>query len=464
MPFGKEALTMIGDASRGRESIAMSHRGRILVIEESPRTETGRLWEEFRSKGWNVRAVPLSRTLDEAEAARPDVVVLDLAGTRSDAERTRYLDTAARMSLLRGVNRVPVVAVEAGDRGRARPIGVTEVIRAPWSVDHVTHRIDSLSRLSALRAEICRRVDTAGRFGAPPPETETDAGAHDSHVLVVGAGIRYFTIERVLSKKATLIGAFTLETALDYLDRQAFDAIILNLPLDEAIEFTDVLRRNPDHYTVPVLALTGDGDPRLIEEIYDAGADDVILAGEGEVVFADRVEAAIAEHRLHRQLRAAHSGTHHALINDSLTGLYVRGFLMDHLETVVADARDAGAPVSVIGVVIADLADLNAEWGWAGGDQLIRQVGRLIGRLVRGTDLPARAGGDRFAVVMPGSDAADAEAAARRICGIVETTAFAVVGATGPVYATLDVGVAEIEPKDTAEALLARAFAAASPP
>ncbi len=436
----------------------MSHRGRILVIEETPRAETGRLWEAIREEGWEVAAVPLARTAAETRSAKPDVVVLDLAGTRGDTERTRYLDAAARMSLMRGAHRIPVVAVETDTRSAPRPIGVAEVIRSPWSVGHVTARIASLARLATLRGEIWRRADTAGRFGVSTPEPETPATI-DSHVLVVGAGIRYFTIERALAKKATLVGAFTIETALDYLERQNFDAVVLNLPLDEATEFTELLRRNPDHYCVPVLALTGEADPRLVEAVYDAGATDVILAAEGEAVFAERVEAAMAEHALQIRLKAAHAETRHAAINDTLTGLYVRGFLMDHLESLIGDARDDGGRLSVVAFRILDLADVNAEWGWAGGDQMIRQVGRMIGRLVRGEDLPARIGGDRFAVVLPATDVGDAEIAARRIAGVIETTAFQVGGSTGPVYATLGIGVAEIEPEDTAETLLARAFA-----
>ncbi|TBW33017.1 diguanylate cyclase [Siculibacillus lacustris] len=436
----------------------MSHRGRVLVIEESPRAETGRLWDGIRAEGWEVHALPLDRILDDRRTTRPDVMVLDLAGTRNPAERTRYLDAAARMSLMRGAHRVPVLAVDGDAPGSPRAIGIAETIRTPWSVGHVAARIGSLSRLATMRTEIGRRLDTAGRFGVAAPEPDLGGGAIDAHVLVVGAGIRYFTIERALSKRATLIGAFTIETALDYLERRSFDAVVLNLPLDEAAEFATLLRRNPDHFAVPIIALTGETERRLIEQMHEAGASDVILATEGEAVFAERVEAAMAEHRLHVALKAAYAGTRHPATNDALTGLYGRGFLMDHLETLVADARDDGDRLSMIGFRVLDLGDFNAEWGWAGGDQLLRQVGMMIGRLVRGEDLAARAGGDRFAVVLPATDGDDAAVVAHRIAGVIETTAFAVNGATGPIYATLAVGVGEIEPDDTAESLAARCF------
>lgn len=438
----------------------MSYRGRVLVIEETPRPETRLLWEGIRAEGWDVHAVPLSRTVEQTMAGHPDVVVLNLAGTDGDVARTRYLDAAARMSLMRAARRTPVIAVDDGALGgENRPIGVADVIRAPWSVGHVAARIGSLTRLATMRAEVYRRLETAQHYGLSQPDLEITASLADAHVLVVGAGIRYFTIERALSKRATLVGAFTIETALDYLERRAFDAVVLNLPLDDAIDFIEVLRRNPAWFALPVVVLTGDGEARMIEAVHEAGASDVVFADESERVFAERVEAAMTEHRLRETLKAAYSRARHQATNDALTGLYARGFLMDHLALLVGDARETGERLSVVGLRLMDLAELNAEWGWSGGDHLIRQVGSLIGRLVRGEDLAARAGGDRFALVLPATDGEDAARVAHRIAGVIETTAFTVPGATGPVYVSIAVGLAEAEPHDDPDTLYARVFA-----
>lgn len=438
----------------------MSYRGRVLVVEESSRPETRILWEGIRAQGWDVHAVPLARTLDQTLASHPDLVVLNLAGADDAVARTRYLDAAARMSLLGAGRRTPVIAVDDGTlAGEVRPIGVADVIRAPWSIGHVTARIGSLTRLAVMRQEIYRRLDTARRYGLSQPDLDLGAGLHDAHVLVVGAGIRYFTIERALAKRATLIGAFTVETALDYLGRHAFDAVVLNMPLDDAADFLDVLKCNPDHFALPVVVLTGETEARLVEAVHEAGAADVVFADESDKVLAERVEAAMNEHRLRETLRAAYARARQPATNDATTGLYGRGFLMEHLGLLIAEARESDERLSLIGLRVMDLAEFNAEWGWAGGDHLIRQVGTLIGRLVRGEDLAARAGGDRFALVLPATDGEDAAAVAHRIAGVIETTAFAVPGAAGPVYASVLVGVAECEAHDDPDTLYARVFA-----
>ncbi len=438
----------------------MSYRGRVLVIEESPLSETRVLWDGIRADGWDVRAVPLARTLEETRSVHPDVVVLNLAAAVDEVDRTRYLDAAARMSLMRGTRHLPVIAVEETADRTERPFGVSDVIRAPWSIGHVSARIGSLTRLAVMRSEISRRFDTAARFGLSRPEIDV-AGSEalaDAHVLVVGAGIRYFTIERALSKRATLVGAFTIDTALDYLERRPFDAVVVNLPLDDAADFLDVMRRNSEWYGLPALVLTGEHDPRLIEQVHEAGATDIVFADEDDRGLTDRVVAAMTEHRLRLALKAAYGRTQAQTTNDSLTGLYSRGFLMEHLAALVDDARDDDTSLSVVGLRVVEMAELNAEWGWAGGDRVLRQIGGMIARLVRGEDLAARAGGDRFALALPATDAEDAAVVAERIAGIVETTAFTVPGATGPVYVTLAVATAELGPDDDLDGLLARAF------
>lgn len=442
----------------------MTSRGRILVIEEQPRDETRVLWDGIRAEGWDVRAVPLERTADETRHLHPDVVVLNLAGTDGGVDRTRYLDAAARMSLMRGPRRLPVIAVEAGASEGDRPFGVADVLRAPWSAGHVAARIKSLARLSVMREEVYRRLETATHFGLSRPEiddTSAEAGGDvlaDAHVLVVGAGIRYFTIERALSKRATLIGAFTIDTALDYLERRPFDAIVVNLPPEDAIEFLEVLRRNPNWYALPAVVLTGETDPRQIEAIHASGASDLVFADENERGLTERVVASMTEHRLRQSLKAAYGRTIAQATNDALTGLYSRGFLMDHLAALVDDARCDDTALSLIGFRVIELAEINGEWGWAGGDRVLRQIGSMLARLVRGEDLAARAGGDRFVVALPATDVEDATQAADRIAGVLETTAFAVPSATGPVYVTLAVCVVELEPEDTIDDIMGRLF------
>src|SRR5262249_18392867 len=63
----------------------------------------------------------------------------------------------------------------------------------------------------------------------------------------------------------------------------------------------------------------------------------------------------------------------------------------------------------------------NDEYGHNVGDLVLREVGSIICRAIRGSDVAARWGGEEFLVLLPATDLAAARCAAERIRGAVET-------------------------------------------
>jgi GGDEF domain-containing protein len=95
-------------------------------------------------------------------------------------------------------------------------------------------------------------------------------------------------------------------------------------------------------------------------------------------------------------------GTH-----DVLTRTLNRSFFVDELNRL---ERKGPHPVTVI---IADLNGLKAandELGHGAGDALLRRAGEVFGSLVEKPASVARIGGDEFAVLLPGTEAAVAQA------------------------------------------------------
>ena len=106
---------------------------------------------------------------------------------------------------------------------------------------------------------------------------------------------------------------------------------------------------------------------------------------------------------------------------------------------------------------VKDMAGINRAHGYAGGDRLLRQIGGLIARLLRGEDLSVRYAGEEFCVVMPDTPREPAEIALRRIANIVNHTDFGLPGVCGPVNVWMQLGCASFRPGDSAESLIARA-------
>ena len=100
---------------------------------------------------------------------------------------------------------------------------------------------------------------------------------------------------------------------------------------------------------------------------------------------------------------------------DPLTGLANRRALYEHTEGLL---RPTPTTVGRLALLIIDLdrfKEINDSLGHHMGDQLLAQVGPRVDGVLRDGDLLARLGGDEFAIVLPGADAADAEAAASRL-------------------------------------------------
>ena len=100
---------------------------------------------------------------------------------------------------------------------------------------------------------------------------------------------------------------------------------------------------------------------------------------------------------------------------DGLTGLSNRHEFDETLPREFSRAQRSGAPLSLVLVDVDHFKDVNDTHGHQTGDEVLRQVGAVLTRLVRREDLAARYGGEEFVVLLPGIHAPGAVAFAERI-------------------------------------------------
>lgn len=65
---------------------------------------------------------------------------------------------------------------------------------------------------------------------------------------------------------------------------------------------------------------------------------------------------------------------------------------------------------------------MNDRYGHLGGDAVLRTLGAVIGSHVRAEDVPARYGGDEFAIVMPETPRDEAESVVKRLMDVIDRT------------------------------------------
>lgn len=134
--------------------------------------------------------------------------------------------------------------------------------------------------------------------------------------------------------------------------------------------------------------------------------------------------------------------------HDALTGLANRrafdAFLLENFNL----ARRHRHALSLLLLDIDRFKSYNDAYGHPAGDELLRTLAGLLLSVGRETDLPARIGGEEFALVLPETDLAGAEALAERVRAAVErSTSF-----RRPV--TVSVGIAALGEETTGVAML----------
>ncbi len=104
-------------------------------------------------------------------------------------------------------------------------------------------------------------------------------------------------------------------------------------------------------------------------------------------------------------------GHHGRALTDPLTQLANRRAFMAAADRFVALGRRRDEPVSLVFADLNGLKRVNDEFGHIVGDSLIQRAASCIDHATRRADLAARIGGDEFAVLLFGTDAAGASQA-----------------------------------------------------
>ena len=108
----------------------------------------------------------------------------------------------------------------------------------------------------------------------------------------------------------------------------------------------------------------------------------------------------------------------HLIDHDFLTGLFNRRHF--HQEVIRQGERMSryGTKGAILMVDLDNFKNVNDAFGHKAGDDLLRSVAGALRHRMRGTDVLARVGGDEFAVLLPETDADQAQIVAE---GIVKT-------------------------------------------
>jgi diguanylate cyclase (GGDEF)-like protein len=125
---------------------------------------------------------------------------------------------------------------------------------------------------------------------------------------------------------------------------------------------------------------------------------------------------------------------------DPLTGITNRLGLLEASEVFLSRARAKQESIGVLLIDADHFKSINDRFGHDGGDRVLLELVSNIRRMLRGSDLVGRVGGEEFLVLSPCVKANDLLALAERIRAAIERTSFFI---DGEAYAlTVSIGAA----------------------
>jgi diguanylate cyclase (GGDEF)-like protein len=294
-------------------------------------------------------------------APAPALAVREVVpGGSNEAEPSLDGRPFVRRASLPGRDAIP------GPFSTSTPVPGSAFVRPPLATTRVTASNATLAETGAQRARrlvvraASETVALLGDLGVPLPR-RSPAGSGPAHAEVIGSGLDAAVAERIAARVRSVFGlAQTLTTALRT-DQGMIGAIVLS-------------RR--DRAAWPGVSR------RLLR---------------GAAIEASNALAR-ADSRREAESQAA---------TDGLTGLPNRRYF-DEFCALLAQRRRSGDAVAVLMIDIDKFKLLNDRYGHPVGDEVLKAVGASIVSTIREHDVPARVGGEEFAVLLrnPGPDIA----------------------------------------------------------
>jgi diguanylate cyclase (GGDEF)-like protein len=344
------------------------HHPLVLIVEDDADLADGLVVEGALRGLRTVLATDPETARAFVAQERPDLVLLGLMGS---AHRSRALALLA--DLAGGTPPIPVLVLsgteELVDRVEVARLGGRGFLVKSLPPSQMVEAADHvLRRLRADRMTVIAVDD-------------------DPDVLAV--------LRTELESRG--IGVITLDDPRRFwqaMEAAPPDLLLLDvaMPRFDGLDLCRVVRADPRWSALPLLFLTAHTDPETERAAFAAGADDLIPKPISGPALVDRITQRLERVQIIRSVSET----------DPCTGLANRRKTESALDQLLRLADRHRQPLCLTRINVDHLAAVNARYGHAAGDAVLRSLGALLQRAFRGEDIVGRWRGDELVLGMYG--------------------------------------------------------------
>lgn len=354
-----------------------SPRGQLICVIEDDEPLAGEMRNQLMQYGYDVQVFKDATVARHAlERQTPAAMVVDLnlpEGRTAGADLVKEFKNTSQQD-------VPRIFISSRDDWMAR----LEVVRAGGGI-YLTKPVDfgelldRLSTLTVWQEEESYRVLLV--------DDEQVLAEHYALVLN-NAGMETKIVENV-ADLLTIISEFQPDVIL----------MDIFMPECSGLEAAAIVRQKSELLSTPIVFLSTEVNYRQQLEALQLGGDDFL---QKPIADAHLVAAVQVRVKRFRKLRS------HMQV-DALSGLLNHGALKTRLESEVHRALRQNSPLVFAMLDIDYFKRVNDQYGHPVGDEVIKNISRLLKQRLRNSDIVGRYGGEEFGVILPDTSLIAAE-------------------------------------------------------
>lgn len=265
-------------------------------------------------------------------------------------------------------------------------------------------------------------VDTGSGYGGG---TSLQFGSRPARILLVSDEHSVRALQRRLeSLGARVWSQSTGRGIITAAREQVPDLILLDLAVPDlgGSRAIRALKKEPATHAIPLVVVSASNDVESRIESLDAGASDCLTRPISHVEVIARIRVILQAKSREDLLRRRVSFLEELSASDPLTSLFNRRAFDDRLHLEMERAVRTGQPLSCLILDIDWFKAVNDQYGHQVGDDVLRQIAKLMVDGRREHDAMCRYGGEEFVWLLPATDREALVERAEWLRGAIEAT------------------------------------------